>query len=107
MIIAKFIYVIILGYLLGSIPCGVMVSRYLAKKDILRSGSGKTGTTNVLRTAGSKAAAMVLIGDLLKGVLSVVLAGLIFGNELLVIGNFRSGDAGGSGSCGSRRHCRA
>ena len=78
MIIAKIIFVIILGYLLGSIPCGVIVSRYFAKKDVLRHGSGKTGTTNVLRTAGSKAAAMVLVGDLLKGVLSVVLAGLDF-----------------------------
>lgn len=91
MIIAKFIYVIIIGYLLGSIPFGLLVSRYQAKKDIREFGSGKIGTTNVLRTAGRSAAAMVLIGDVLKGVLSVTLAGLIFGDELLVIGGFGMG----------------
>jgi acyl phosphate:glycerol-3-phosphate acyltransferase len=91
MIIAKFLYVILIGYLLGSIPFGVLVSRYQAKKDIRQFGSGKIGTTNVLRTAGRKAAAMVLIGDVLKGVLSVTLAGLIFGDELLVIGSFGMG----------------
>lgn len=91
MIIAKFIYVMFLGYLLGSIPFGVIVTRYYAKRDLLGSGSGKTGTTNVLRTAGSKAAAMVMVGDLLKGVFAVVLAGVVFGNELLVIGSFGMG----------------
>jgi acyl phosphate:glycerol-3-phosphate acyltransferase len=91
MIIAKFIYVIMLGYFLGSIPVGLLVSRFQSKKDIRAFGSGKTGATNVLRTAGRKAAAMVLVGDVLKGVLSVTLAGLIFGNDLLVIGNFGLG----------------
>jgi acyl phosphate:glycerol-3-phosphate acyltransferase len=91
MIIAKFIYIILLGYFLGSIPIGLLVSRFGAKKDIREYGSGKTGATNVLRTAGRKAAAMVLIGDVLKGVVSVTLAGLIFGNDLLVVGNFGLG----------------
>jgi acyl phosphate:glycerol-3-phosphate acyltransferase len=91
MIIAKFILVIILGYLLGSIPVGVIVARRQAKVNVLQYGSGKMGTTNVLRTAGRKAAAIVLIGDLLKGVLAVVFAGLIFGNDLLVIHNFGVG----------------
>ncbi len=54
-------------------------------------GSGKIGATNVLRTAGRKAAAMVVIGDVMKGVLTVVFAGLIFGNDLLVVGNFGLG----------------
>jgi acyl phosphate:glycerol-3-phosphate acyltransferase len=91
MIIAKFIFVVIVGYLLGSIPFGVLVSRLHSNKDLLKSGSGKTGTTNVLRTAGRKAAAMVLIGDIMKGVLPVILAGIIFGNDLMVIGNFALG----------------
>jgi acyl phosphate:glycerol-3-phosphate acyltransferase len=91
MVIAKILIIILLGYLLGAIPFGYIVSRYYAKKNILKFGSGKTGTTNVLRTAGSKAAAMVMIGDLLKGVFAVVLAGLIFGNDLLVIGSFGMG----------------
>jgi acyl phosphate:glycerol-3-phosphate acyltransferase len=87
MIIAKFIYIIIMGYLLGSIPFGVLVSRMQGKGDVRQSGSGKIGATNVLRTAGRKAAALVLVGDVLKGTLSVLLAGLIFGNDLLVVGN--------------------
>lgn len=87
MIIAKFIYVIIIGYLLGSIPFGVLVSRLQAKVDVRQYGSGKIGATNVLRTAGRKAAALAVIGDVLKGVLTVVLAGLIFGNGLLIVGN--------------------
>ena len=91
MIIAKFIFVILLGYFLGSIPFGVLVSRLRGKVDILRSGSGKMGTTNVLRTSGAKAAVMVLIGDLMKGVMAVVLAGLICGNDFLVVHNFGLG----------------
>lgn len=91
MLIAKFIYVIILGYLLGSIPCGLLVSKYQAKKDIRLYGSGKTGATNVLRTAGKKAAVIAVLGDIAKGMLAVIFAGLIFGSELLIVGNFGVG----------------
>jgi acyl phosphate:glycerol-3-phosphate acyltransferase len=91
MIIAKFIYIAMIGYLLGSIPIGLLVSKLHSNKDIRQFGSGKIGTTNVLRTSGRKAAAIVLIGDLLKGILPVVLAGIIFGNDLVVIGNFALG----------------
>lgn len=91
MIIAKFIYVVIMGYLVGSIPFGLLVSRMQSKVDIRQVGSGKTGATNVLRSAGRKAAAMVLVGDVLKGTVSVVLAGLVFGNDLLVVGNIGIG----------------
>ena len=62
-----------MGYFLGSIPFGVLVSRFQARKISVKYGSGKIGATNVLRTAGVKAAALVLIGDVLKGVLAVVL----------------------------------
>jgi acyl phosphate:glycerol-3-phosphate acyltransferase len=91
MILAKFIYVIFFGYILGAIPWGVIVSRFAAKKDVRDFGSGKTGTTNVLRTAGKKAAAVVLFLDLIKGSLAVMLAGVIFGNDFLVIGDFGLG----------------
>jgi glycerol-3-phosphate acyltransferase PlsY len=91
MIIAKFVYVILIGYILGSIPFGLLVSRIHSKKDIRKFGSGKTGTTNVLRTSGKKAAAFVLIGDIMKGVLPVIIAGMIFGNDLFVIGDFAVG----------------
>jgi acyl phosphate:glycerol-3-phosphate acyltransferase len=91
MIIAKLIYVIILGYIIGSIPFGLLVAKYKAKVDIRKYGSGKIGTTNVLRTAGLKAAILVLVGDLLKGVIPVIIAGIVFGKDLLVIGNFGFG----------------
>jgi glycerol-3-phosphate acyltransferase PlsY len=76
------------GYLMGSIPVGVVVSRLTAKVDVRDYGSGMTGTTNVLRTAGRKAAVMVVAGDLLKGALAVIFAGLIVGNGYLQVGNF-------------------
>jgi acyl phosphate:glycerol-3-phosphate acyltransferase len=91
MILTKLLYVILLCYLLGSIPFGVLVSKYLSQKDVRQFGSGKVGATNVLRTSGRKAAAMVLAGDMLKGVISVIAAGFIFGNDLLVVGNFGLG----------------
>lgn len=64
------------SYLIGAIPIGAMVAAH-RKIDIAKHGSGKTGTTNVLRTVGRRAAAMVLLGDALKGVLAVVLARLL------------------------------
>jgi glycerol-3-phosphate acyltransferase PlsY len=91
MMIAKFVAVVILGYLLGSIPVGYLLARRRAKLDVTKYGSGKIGTTNVLRTAGRKSAALVGTLDLLKGVVAVVLAGLIMGRGYLVIGNFGFG----------------
>ena len=91
MIIAKFVAVVILGYLLGSIPFGLLISRRKAKVDVRQYGSGKTGATNVLRTAGRKAAALAACLDMLKGVLAVVFAGLIVSGDYLVVGNFGLG----------------
>jgi len=92
MLVVKLLEVLLIGYLLGSIPFGVIVSRMQGKQDIRLFGSGKTGATNVLRTAGKKAAALVVLGDLLKGVVPVILAGYIFGSGLLVIGSFGVGN---------------
>jgi len=91
MIIAKFAAVVILGYLLGSIPFGLLVGRRSAKVDVRQYGSGKTGATNVLRTAGKKAAALVVILDVSKGVLAVLFAGLIVRGDYLVVGEFGLG----------------
>ena len=86
MIVAKFIAVILIGYLLGAIPFGVIIARRSAKVDVTSHGSGKTGTTNVLRVAGKKAAALVLILDVIKGALPVVFAALIFNGEYILTG---------------------
>ena len=91
MIIAKFVAVVIIGYLLGAIPFGVLVGRRLAKVDVRQYGSGKIGATNVLRSVGSKAAAMVFSLDILKGALAVVFAGLIVGRNYLIVGDFGLG----------------
>ena len=91
MIMVQFIAAILLGYLLGSIPFGLLIGRRHAKVDIRQYGSGRTGATNVLRTAGRKAAALVASLDVLKGVLSVIFAGLIVGEGYLVVGGFGLG----------------
>ena len=83
MIIALYIATALTGYLLGSIPFGLLIGKLLSRKDIRQVGSGKTGATNVLRTAGKKAAALVLILDIAKGALAAYLAGLIFTSSLL------------------------
>jgi glycerol-3-phosphate acyltransferase PlsY len=85
MIIAKFVGVALMGYLLGSIPFGVIIGRRSAKVDVRQYGSGRMGATNVLRVAGKKAAALVTILDLSKGILAVVFAGLIFSEEYLMV----------------------
>jgi glycerol-3-phosphate acyltransferase PlsY len=75
--IALYIAVALVGYLLGSIPFGVLISKRSTGTDITQAGSGKTGTTNVLRTAGKKAAALALVLDIAKGAVSVIIGGLL------------------------------
>ena len=91
MIVAQFVAVIIIGYLLGSIPFGLLVGRLSGKADIRQYGSGRTGATNVLRTAGRKAALLVAILDVGKGAVAVVFAGLIVGKSYLVVGDLALG----------------
>jgi len=76
-----YIAVVLISYILGSIPFGLLVGRKFANTDITQVGSGKTGMTNVLRTAGKKAAALSLILDIFKGALAVLLATLIFSGK--------------------------
>lgn len=70
--------VFVLSYLLGSVNCALVISRLFFKEDIREHGSGNAGTTNILRTYGKKAAIYTFIGDGLKGVLSILLASLLF-----------------------------
>ncbi|MBI3328166.1 MAG: glycerol-3-phosphate 1-O-acyltransferase PlsY [Nitrospinae bacterium] len=62
------------GYGLGSIPTGVLIARWRKGVDIRQYGSGSIGMTNVLRIAGTWAAALTLAGDLAKGLIPVLLA---------------------------------
>ncbi len=69
----EYLGVIIGSYLIGSVPWGLVVGR-LKGIDIREYGSGNIGSTNVLRTLGTKFGAIVLIADVLKGVIAVLLA---------------------------------
>jgi glycerol-3-phosphate acyltransferase PlsY len=76
---AKYAVVLPLAYLLGSIPWGYFLLHWRRGIDIREYGSGRTGMSNVLRTAGGRVAALVLLLDLSKGVLAVLLAREIIG----------------------------
>lgn len=65
---------VLLGYLAGSIPFGVLLTRWLRGVDVREGGSGNIGATNVTRVAGKKVGAVVLLLDALKGALPVALA---------------------------------
>jgi len=64
---------IILSYLLGSIPCGLILTRAFASKNITAAGSKNIGATNVRRIAGAKLGGLTLLGDMSKGALPVYL----------------------------------
>ena len=68
------VLLVVAGYLVGSIATAVLVSRALGVADPRSGGSGNPGATNVLRLAGRKAAALTLAGDVLKGVVPVLVA---------------------------------
>lgn len=69
---------LILAYLLGSLPTGYLVGRLLKGIDIREVGSGSTGATNVLRTLGKGPAIVVLLVDVLKGVLAIAAVNFAF-----------------------------
>lgn len=77
-IILRFIGAVVAGYLLGSIPTGVIVSRIFGGGDPRKLGSGKTGATNILRSLGRGPAAIVVLVDFFKGVAAVLLARYVF-----------------------------
>ena len=68
---------LVVAYLIGSIDFGVVVPRAMGI-DIYDHGSGNPGTSNVFRTLGKKAAAVVLLGDALKGLVAVLVAATFF-----------------------------
>jgi glycerol-3-phosphate acyltransferase PlsY len=68
-----------LGYLLGSIPFGLILTRLAGTEDLRTIGSGNIGATNVLRTGHKGLAAATLIGDALKGTVAVIIAGMFGG----------------------------
>lgn len=77
MLVILSISIIIIGYLFGSIPVGYLVGR-LYGVNLLKSGSGRTGGTNVLRAVGLPGATFTILGDALKGVIPTYIAVNLF-----------------------------
>jgi len=71
----------VIGYLFGSLPFGLIVGYAWLGRDIRESGSGKTGTTNVLRTAGKLPAAIVAVLDISKGAIPALIGRYAFEND--------------------------
>ncbi|HTE84182.1 MAG TPA: glycerol-3-phosphate acyltransferase, partial [Dehalococcoidia bacterium] len=73
-----YLFIACLGYLIGSVPVGVLVGRWARGVDVRDFGSGKTGFTNSLRTLGPGLSAVVLGGDFIKGAGPVLLASALY-----------------------------
>jgi glycerol-3-phosphate acyltransferase PlsY len=76
---------LMLGYILGSIPFGLVLTRLAGTEDLRSIGSGNIGATNVLRTGRKGLAAATLLGDALKGTLAVLLAGYFGGPDAAML----------------------
>jgi glycerol-3-phosphate acyltransferase PlsY len=76
---------VILAYLCGSIPVGVLVARASGGPDPRTIGSGRTGGTNALRALGRRWAALVVLGDLAKGAVPVLLARIVTGDPAMEV----------------------
>ncbi|WP_260923026.1 glycerol-3-phosphate 1-O-acyltransferase PlsY [Novosphingobium sp. 9] len=74
----QWILPLLLGYALGSVPFGLLLTRVFGAGDLRAIGSGNIGATNVLRTGRKGLAAATLVLDLLKGLVAVLLAGAIW-----------------------------
>ena len=83
-IVLQTLVLVLLAYLAGSIPMGVVVARITGGTDPRTIGSGRTGGTNALRALGRGRAAIVVTGDLLKGAVPVLLARYVTGGDPLV-----------------------
>ena len=69
----EIIFIFFLSYLLGSVPFGLILTKFFLNKDLRKIGSKNIGTTNVLRTGNKLIAALTLIFDITKGIIPVLL----------------------------------
>jgi len=86
--VAEFIAIVVIAYLLGSIPFGLIISKLKSGVDVREYGSGKTGATNVMRITGAKLGVLTLVLDVVKAAGAVMLATVIVDGDsgILTIG---------------------
>ena len=77
---------LVFGYLCGTIPFGLLFTRFAGLGDIRSIGSGNIGATNVLRTGNKKVAALTLLMDAVKGTVPALLMGLLYGPQAAILG---------------------
>jgi glycerol-3-phosphate acyltransferase PlsY len=77
MMVGEFIAVVVIAYLLGSIPFGLIIGKLKRGVDIREYGSGKTGATNLMRVAGTKLGILAIVLDVIKAGGAVMLAAVI------------------------------
>ena len=77
------VFILVASYLLGSIPFGVLITKWGMGIDVRKVGSGNIGATNVLRSGGKKEAILTLLADMLKGFLPVFLVQIYLGDAKL------------------------
>ena len=73
-----YLFILVISYLLGSIPMGLLLTRFVGKGDLRKVGSGNIGATNVMRVGGLRMAALTWVLDMAK-VMIAVLCGEVFG----------------------------
>ena len=83
--LARAVGLMLIAYLCGSVPVGMLVAQRVGGLDLRSVGSGRTGGTNALRALGRKWAAVVVLGDLLKGALPIVLARVVTNDPLVEV----------------------
>jgi glycerol-3-phosphate acyltransferase PlsY len=81
----EMLFALALGYLLGSIPFGLLLTRLGGKGDVRKIGSGNIGATNVLRTGSKPLAALTLVLDCLKATAAILIAWRLFGDEIAAV----------------------
>jgi acyl phosphate:glycerol-3-phosphate acyltransferase len=81
---SEMLFALALGYLFGSVPFGLIVTRLAGKGDIRKVGSGNIGATNVLRTGSKPLAAMTLVLDCLKATAAILFAQRLLGADTAV-----------------------
>ena len=77
----EMLFALALGYLFGSVPFGLVLTRLAGKGDVRKIGSGNIGATNVLRTGSKALAALTLVLDCLKATAAILVAQRLFGEQ--------------------------